>query len=149
MIDKEELATLIPHEGKMFLLSRIVSWEPQGHALVAEYDIEEDCLFFKEALKGLPAWAGFELMAQSTSALSGLKRRAAGEKPLFGFILSVSELVLHVPVLQGTVRIEIEEDTVVDNVSSFQCSVFEGQIKAVSAKLTIMESADFSAVINR
>ena len=149
MIDKEELLTLVPHKGKMFLLSRVISWDMEKHFLAAEYDITSNCLFYNEELKGLPAWAGFELMAQSISALSGLGARAKGKSPLYGFILSVSDLVHHLPVLKGTVRIEVTEDTIVNNVYSFQCVVFTGQEAAVSAKLTVMETEDISAVTNR
>ena len=149
MIDTEELATLVPHKGKMFLLSRVISRDMEKHILVTEYDINKDCLFYNEKLKGLPAWVGFELMAQSISALSGFGAQAKGKDPLFGFILSVSELVLHVPVLKGTVRIEVTEDTVMNNVYSFRCAVFTGRETAVSAKLTVMETEDISMVGNR
>jgi len=149
MIDTQELLTLIPHRGRMFLLSRIISWDTEKHFLTAEYDITGDCLFYREELKGVPAWAGFELIAQSISALSGLNERVKGNDPLFGFILSVSELFLRIPVLKGTVRIVVEEDTVINNVYSFRGVVFCDQAEAVSAKLTVMEAADFSAVINR
>jgi predicted hotdog family 3-hydroxylacyl-ACP dehydratase len=140
MINRKELASLVPHKGKMLLLSRILSWDPEKHRLKAEYDITRDCLFFNKERQGIPAWAGFELMAQSISAFSGLIGRAHGKGPRFGFILSVSGLVLHLPVLQGTVRIEVEEETVVDNVYSFRGCVFSGQTKAVTAKLTVMEA---------
>ncbi|MCL2179249.1 MAG: thioester dehydrase [Proteobacteria bacterium] len=143
---EEALQALLPHRGRMLLLSRVVAWNLEEGLLSAEYEVARGGLFFDEVLGGMPAWAGFELMAQSTSALSGLRRRAAGESPLFGFILSVSELVLHVPLLRGTVHIEVAEDTVVDNVFVFRCSLFaEGKV-AVVAKLTIMETADFSVV---
>jgi len=143
-----QLQTLLPHRRKMFLLSRVLSWDFEKGLLKAEYDIGEGGLFFDKALGGMPAWAGFELMAQSISALSGLRRRARGENPLFGFILSVSELVVHVPVLRGTAAIEIEEDTVLDNVASFRCRVLQAGEEGVGAKLTIMETADFSLLNN-
>ena len=147
MIDTAELTTLIPHKGRMFLLSRIVSWNLEEHFLAAEFDITGDCLFYREELKGLPAWAGFELIAQSISALSGIGGRARG--PQYGFILSVSELVLHLPVLRGTVRIEVAVDTILDNVHSFQGRVFTGQTEAMAAKLTVMDVENIQAVINR
>jgi predicted hotdog family 3-hydroxylacyl-ACP dehydratase len=148
MIDKEELLTLVPHKGKMFLLSRVISWDLDKHFLTAEYDITGDCLFYKKEPEGLPAWAGFELIAQSISVLSGLNEREKGKEPQFGFILSVSELFLNQSVLKGTVRITVEEDTAVDNVYSFRGVVFSGQTEAVLAKLTVMKADDISAVVN-
>jgi predicted hotdog family 3-hydroxylacyl-ACP dehydratase len=149
-IDREELLTLVPHKGSMFLLSRIVSCDLQKHSLVCEYDITEEGLFYKEDLKGIPSWVGFELMAQSISALSGLRGRNDGRPPCYGFILSVSDMALHIPVLAGTVRIEVEEETVVDLVYAFRCRVFpvaSGGASAVEAKLTVMEAEDVSSVI--
>ena len=146
MIDTEELAALVPHKGKMFLLSRIASWDPAKHSLTAEFDITRDCLFFKNDLGGIPAWAGFELMAQSISALSGLVGREKGLPPQYGFILSLSEMILHAPVLSGTVSIVSEEETVMDNVYSFRSCVYTGTAKAVSAKLTVMEVSDILVV---
>jgi predicted hotdog family 3-hydroxylacyl-ACP dehydratase len=149
MIDKEELLTLVPHKGRMFLLSRVVSWDLEKRFLTAEYDITGDCLFYKKELEGLPAWAGFELIAQSISALSGLNKRAEGKEPLYGFILSVSELFLNQSVLKGTVRIVVEEDTVIDNVYSFRGVVSTGETEAISAKLTVIGTDDISVVVNR
>jgi predicted hotdog family 3-hydroxylacyl-ACP dehydratase len=146
-IDRAELLTLVPHKGRMFLLSRIVSNDIQKHSLACEYDITAESLFYKEELKGIPSWVGFELMAQSISALSGLRGRLCGKPPRYGFILSVSDMALHIPVLAGTVRIEVEEETVVDLVYAFRCRVFSGEKNAVEAKLTVMEAEDVSSVI--
>jgi predicted hotdog family 3-hydroxylacyl-ACP dehydratase len=160
LINRDELITLVPHKGRMFLLSRVVSYDLENHSLSSEYDITGDCLFYREDLGGVPSWAGFEFMAQSISALSGLRNRGSGKKPPFGFILSVSDMVLHIPVLkEGTTAfIEVEEETVVDSVYSFRCSLFSGpssaaertgdkKIKAAGAKLTVMETEDISRVV--
>jgi predicted hotdog family 3-hydroxylacyl-ACP dehydratase len=130
----------------MFLLSRIISWDMEKHAITTEYDVGEGSLFYREGLGGLPAWAGFELMAQSISALSGLK---AGGKGRYGFILSVSDLRLHVPALRGTVRIEVIEEASVSGVNSvyvFRGSLFSEAREAAEAKLTVMDVEDLSAV---
>jgi len=38
LIEKEELQTIIPHKGKMFLLSRVIEYD-LAHGIRAEYDI--------------------------------------------------------------------------------------------------------------
>jgi predicted hotdog family 3-hydroxylacyl-ACP dehydratase len=146
-IDREELLTLVPHRGRMFLLSRILSRDMKNHSLVCEYDVTEESLFYKEDLKGIDSWVGFELMAQGISALSGLQSRACGRPPRYGFILSVSDMALYIPVLAGTVRIEVEEETMVDMVYVFRCRVFSGGKSAVEAKLIVMEAKDVSFLI--
>ncbi|MDR2073673.1 MAG: 3-hydroxylacyl-ACP dehydratase [Spirochaetaceae bacterium] len=149
-ISGEELYTLVPHRGKMFLLSRITDFDLEDHLLVSEYDITRDCLFYREELGGVPSWAGFEFMAQSISALSGIKNRNWGKPPRFGFILSVSEFQMYVPVFKEktTVRIEVKEETIVDTIYSFRGAIFNipGTEKIVAAKLTVMETRNISSI---
>jgi predicted hotdog family 3-hydroxylacyl-ACP dehydratase len=144
MIDTEELITLVPHKGTMFLLSRITSHDPGKHFLATEYDITRNCLFYREELGGAPSWLAFELMAQSISALSGLQNRSRGKAPRFGFILSISALVLHTPVLKEgtTVCIEVEEEAIMDSVYSFRGHAAVEGIHAAEAKLTVMEAEE-------
>ncbi|MDR2314728.1 MAG: 3-hydroxylacyl-ACP dehydratase [Spirochaetaceae bacterium] len=151
-INREELHTLVPHRGKMFLLSRITGFDLEGHVLVSEYDITRDCLFYREELGGVPSWVGFEFMAQSISALSGMKNRNYGKPPQLGFVLSVSQLQLYVPVFKEktTVRIEVEEETKVDAIYSFRGAIFNmpKTEKIVEAKLTVMETSNISSVLS-
>jgi predicted hotdog family 3-hydroxylacyl-ACP dehydratase len=145
-IDRDELSTLLPHKGKMLLLSRITDYDIKKRTLTAEYDITEDCLFYDSELGGVPAWASFEFMAQCISSLSGLVGREQGEPPKPGFILSVSAMEVKIPVLKaGTAAvITITEDMRMDMVFAFYCTVFLQGEPAVSAKLTVMDVDDIS-----
>ncbi|MDR0598597.1 MAG: 3-hydroxylacyl-ACP dehydratase [Treponema sp.] len=154
VIEKEELAALVPHQGGMFLLSRVIRHDLDRGVLVSEYDITEESFFYRRDLGGVPSWAGFELMAQSVGALSGLNRR--GRPPRIGFILSVSELILRVPAFKAgtTARIEVEEEAALGNAHSFFCRVFAGgrggeADAAVEAKLTVMETDDPAALLGQ
>jgi predicted hotdog family 3-hydroxylacyl-ACP dehydratase len=143
-IEGDELLSLVPHKGRMFLLSRILSYNPVQRILVSEFDIKSDCLFYEEALRGIPAWISFELMAQSISAISGIEGRKRGEPPQFGFILSVSGLEITEPVLPAgsSVKIQVTEDVVVDNVFSFSGEVSRDGKNIAQAKLTVMETRE-------
>ncbi|MDR2484461.1 MAG: 3-hydroxylacyl-ACP dehydratase [Treponema sp.] len=145
-IGQEELQSLVPHKGKMFLLSRITGYDIEAGTLQAEYDITENCIFYDPAIGGLPSWVSFEFMAQSISALSGLIGRSKGHKPRPGFILSVSNLVITQPVLQtgATVQIRVWEDYRTDMVFTFNCEVLLENKSAATVKLTVMEAADIS-----
>jgi predicted hotdog family 3-hydroxylacyl-ACP dehydratase len=149
LIEGGELINLVPHKGRMFLLSRVTSYDSEKRRLASEYDITEDCLFYDRELQGVPAWVGFEFMAQSISALSGLDGRGRGEPPKFGFILSVSGLEVKIPCFKkgSTAVIEVEEETMVDNVYSFRCRVSSEGKPALEARLTVMEADDPKAVI--
>lgn len=75
---------LVPHEPPMLLVDRIV--DQSGTSIVAEHVVQADGLFFQPG-RGLPAYVGFEVMAQTVSAFDGMRRRAAGEEPQLGFLL--------------------------------------------------------------
>lgn len=88
-IDHDELIDYLPHKGKMFLLSRVTQHDVNLHTITSEYDITKNCIFYEEEFGGVPTWAGFELMAQGISALTGITNKIKGREPLPGMILSV------------------------------------------------------------
>jgi predicted hotdog family 3-hydroxylacyl-ACP dehydratase len=150
-IQEKELMSLVPHKGKMFLLSRVRAYNLRERTLTAEYDVGADCMFYDARVGGIPSWVCFEFMAQSISALSGIAGREKGKKPKPGFILSVSNITLSVPVLKvgTTVSIQIYEDYTVDMIFTFQCTVFLDEKQIAAAKLTVMEADDMSLQENR
>ncbi len=77
------VAELVPHSGRMSLLSEIVDYGDDW--LQAEVVISRDSTF-ADAL-GVPAWIGLEYMAQAIAAYSGLEERLHGGKPRIGFLL--------------------------------------------------------------
>ena len=143
MIETEELKTLIPHRGKMLLLSRIVEYDIE-QSIRAEYDITGDCLFYDSALEGVPAWAGFEFMAQAISVLAGLRSRTRGEKPKIGFILSIPSMRIEIPFFRagGTVDIRVKENDCTDMIYTFEGEIFLGDTRAMAGKLMVMEVSD-------
>jgi predicted hotdog family 3-hydroxylacyl-ACP dehydratase len=142
IIEKEEMMSLLPHRGRMLLLSRVVDYSIEKRSLQAEYEINGDCIFYDPLLGGVPGWAGFEFMAQAISVLSGLAGRQKGEKPKIGFILSVSSVVITMPVLKAgaAIRIQVEEDSRLDLVCTFRGGIFIDEKKAAEAKLTVMDA---------
>ena len=148
MIKKEDIQTLIPHRGKMLLLSNIIDYNPDEPSLTAEYHITEDCLFFNGAVGGVPAWAAFECIAQAFSALSGIRGRQTGEssalasgvKPKIGFILSVSKMQIFIPVIKpgSTIVIKVKELDNIDLVSDFYGTIFLEDTKVLEGKITVM-----------
>jgi predicted hotdog family 3-hydroxylacyl-ACP dehydratase len=150
IIGGEELYSLLPHRGKMFLLSRIRTYDKKNHSLSAEYDIGPDCLFYDPECGGIPSWVGIECMAQSISALSGIIRRDEGKKPKPGFIMSISNLELAVPFLaSGSVlRTQVREDYRMDAVFSYVCEMsgqdLSGAYPVGRANIMVMDAGDNS-----
>jgi predicted hotdog family 3-hydroxylacyl-ACP dehydratase len=151
IIEKEELQSILPHQGKMLLISRVLEYDIDSRALTSEYDITEDCLFYDPLLEGVPSWACFEFMAQGVSAISGLVGRAMGKPPMLGFILSVSSLKTNIPLIKAgsVIRVRVTEDVRVDNVFTFHCVVLIGETQAAEAKLTVMDVEDSSVFMEK
>ena len=143
VIELDELQTIIPHRGKMMLLSRVTAYDSQG-TLRAEYDITEQCLFYDSAIQGVPVWAGFELIAQAISAYSGIRDRENGLKPKIGFILSIPHMHMSIPVLKSgsTADICVQECDRSDLIYTFEGSVFLNGEKAIEGKMMVMEIDD-------
>jgi predicted hotdog family 3-hydroxylacyl-ACP dehydratase len=141
MIDGHEMLSLIPHRGKMLLISRVLTYNIEKCSLNAEYDIDSACQFYEITLGGIPSWVSFECMAQAISALCGIGRRLRGDEPTMGVILSVSNLTLYEPVLRGTAFITVTEDIKLDAAYSFNGAVRCGVTNKLcaEAKLTVMD----------
>jgi predicted hotdog family 3-hydroxylacyl-ACP dehydratase len=77
------VAELVPHSGKMSLLSDIVDYGEDW--LQAAVVITPGSTFADH--EGVPAWIGLEYMAQTIAAYSGLQERLHGGKPRIGFLL--------------------------------------------------------------
>ena len=148
-LEKDELIQLVPHRGKMFLLSRVTEHNVSEKTLTAEYDITDQCIFYDKKIDGVPSWAAFEMLAQGISALAAIIRTANRmlDKSRAGVVLSVSDFKAAVPVLANneTVRIKIKEDFCSEDIYQYTCVLYilEGceqiEKKAVSAKITVME----------
>ena len=143
MIEKEELQTLIPHKGKMFLLSRVIEYD-LAHGIRAEYDITEQCLFYDPVVDGVPSWAGFELIAQAISVLSGIRDRESGKKPNMGFILSIQSVRMEIPLFKNgsTVEIRVKEIDCTEMIYTFEGEVFLEGGKVMEGKIMVMEASD-------
>jgi predicted hotdog family 3-hydroxylacyl-ACP dehydratase len=144
VINREELQTIIPHSGKMLLLDRVIEYSGNDHSLRAEYNITEDCLFYDPAAEGVPAWAGFEFMAQAISALSGIRSRERGEKPKIGFILSVPSMRMEIPLFKNgsSVEVYVKETDCTEMIYSFNTAAFLEGKKVMEGKMMVMEVSD-------
>ena len=141
MIERNELHSIIPHRGRMLLLSRIKKYNLEERSIEAEYQITEDCLFFDSSIAGVPAWAGFEFIAQAISAYSGIRDRENGVPPKMGFILSVSSMQIELPAFKSgsAVQIKAKEVERMDSVLNFEGEILLEGKKVLNGKLTVME----------
>jgi len=143
MIEKDELQTLMPHKGKMMLLSRVTEYDIE-HGIRAEFEISKQCIFYDPAADGVPSYVGFECMAQSISVLSGLRGRKKGEKPKVGFILSVQAVRIDIPLFKNGSLIEVymKETDCTDKIYTFEGEAYLQNKKVMEGRLMVMEISD-------
>jgi predicted hotdog family 3-hydroxylacyl-ACP dehydratase len=141
MIERAELETLVPHEGRMFLLDRFLSWDYESGSFVAEAVADESCAFYDDSSRGVPVWVAFEYMAQGIAALSGIERRERGSSPKIGFVMSVREFKAGGPFFPkgSRVRIEARELMRDGQVVSFACATDCGG-ERTTAILNVIET---------
>ena len=144
MFEKEELELIVPHKGKMLLLTRINEYNLEERTLCAEYHITEDCLFYDPVIGGVPAWAGFEFMAQAIAALSGIYSRQKKEKAKIGFILSISSMRTELPSFKAgtTAEIRVRESSSLEQISNFEGKIFLEGSKVMEGNLMVMEAKE-------
>ena len=140
-IEKDELITLVPHKGKMFLIERIMDYDTDAWKICSETVVRDSCLFYDKAIDGIPNYVLFELIAQTISALTGIVIKEKNLPVNMGFILSVSALTFAVPVVKAgqTVQIAAERVGEVDNVYSFAAEVSVDGTAIGGGKLTVLE----------
>ena len=140
-INKEALLSIVPHRGRMLLLSGVKSYNLNERTIEAECHISEDCLFYDPAVMGVPAWAGFEFIAQAISAFSGIRDLENGVPPKMGFILSVSSMRIELPFFKAgsTVQIKAKEAAHMDLVFNYDGEILLEGKKVLEGKITVME----------
>lgn len=85
------IGELMPHDGPMRLLSRVLGHSPESTR--CELAVAASALFRDDA-GGVPAWVALEWMAQCIAAHGGLVALAAGRKPPSGVLVGARSLAL-------------------------------------------------------
>ena len=147
MIEKEELLSIMPHRGRMLLLTKVNEYDLKEESIEAEYHLTEDCLFYDPAVAGVPAWVGFEFIAQTVSAFMGIKTRARGEPVKIGFILGVSQVRIDLSFFKtgSIIVIKAKEYDNIDPLYIYEGEIFIEGRKVLEGKLTVMEVDDEKA----
>ena len=150
MIEMPELDNYLPHTATMLLLDRITDWNIQSCTLCSEVAVTEDSLFYNEEHNGVPAWVGFEYMAQSIAALSGLHaRKELGKPPKVGFIMSIRNYTAEIPFFPAgqVLRIGINQIFNENSVVSFDCTITADDKTLVTATVNAIETENPESIV--
>lgn len=148
---KESIMQIVPHSGKMSLLDRVIDYDFEKLEIHTEVDIVPSSMFFDKDLGGIPVWIGFEYMAQSISALSGLYGKTKGQEPKIGFIMSVNNFTANKPLFpkNSIAKIFVKQTMRMDNVVTFDGNIsLDGNIVA-TAVINTIEMDDPKAVLEK
>ena len=143
MIDYNDVATLIPHSGRMVLLDRVVQFD--GNNLTTEMTVRNDGLFGNE--KEVPAWAGIEYMAQAVAAYAGIKSKLAGEPIKLGYLLGTRRYNSNVSTISVGASLTIHIKNIIqdDKLGVFDCSIWGNGIE-ITANLTVYQPPDYAQI---
>ncbi len=119
MLDKLEVERLLPHSGQMVFIDRVL--EHDDVSIVTEVDVDSLEVLVSE--RGVPAYVGIELMAQSIAAWSGLVRKSRNKPPQPGFLLGTRKYECEVSFFPrgSTLRIYAEEIINNEGLATFGC----------------------------
>ena len=98
------IEAILPHEGPMVLLSRVLSHDDDS--TVCAVDVDGSGMF-RDASGAVPAWVAVEYMAQCVAAHAGLVAHAAGEPPPMGFLLGGRRVTFQVARFQRGERLRV------------------------------------------
>jgi len=136
-IEKDDLLSILPHRGRMLLLSRVMDYNLEEQTIEAEYHITEDCLFYDPVAAGIPSWVGVEFIAQTAAALSGIRIRENGDPPKIGFILGISQVRAGFPffTIGSILTIRVRQIERLDSLYIFDGEIFTKDGKGVDNKI--------------
>ena len=129
------LAKVMPHQGKMVLLERILEWD--NEQLRALAIIRRDMPMTDD--QGLPAYVGLELMAQAAAALAGCHARTQQTLPQIGFLVGSRRYHCNCDYFPPGAQLEIQVRQSLRGDNGL--SVFDGTITSTGPQSAITASA--------
>ena len=145
MKSRYSVAELVPHSGKMSLLTGILDYGDDW--LQAEVEITRESMFADA--QGVPAWIGLEYMAQAIAAYSGLQERLHGGKPKIGFLLGSRKYLCNAERFQigQKLRLKVYPEILGDNgLNVFKCEL-QGEGISASALVNVFQPDDADAFL--
>lgn len=141
---------LLPHSPPMILLDRVLRYDSLN--LVAEVAIRPDSMFYDIDIDGVPAWVGIEYMAQTVSALAGLRAREKNQEIKLGLLLGTRRLILTHKVLPAGRCYHVHVKQIFwdeSGLANFDCRVSLDQEVYVEAKINVFEADDIERIMER
>lgn len=134
------LDDLIKHQAPMRLIDTFVAGtEAQAHCQAL---ITAENLFYREALQGIPAHAGIELMAQTIAAAAGNRNRENDEPIKIGFLLGARKYTCAVKAFEVGCCYDIFAEEIhaeESGLSVFSCRIEHAGETIAEARLNVFQ----------
>ena len=145
-----DIRALLPHQGTMVLLDRLVSVGED--TLCAEVDIHPAALFCREGETG--AWVGIEYMAQAIAAYAGYSAWQRDEPVKIGFLLGTRRYECTQPAFPSgsTLQVHVQRVLQADNgLGAFECHITEKatDITVANATITVFQPESINDFLHR
>lgn len=145
-----DIRTLVPHEGTMSLLGRLLAVDDE--TLCAQVAITSETLFCVDGEVG--AWVGVEYMAQAVAAFAGYGALQRGEQVKVGFLLGTRRYEARVSgfaagtVLNVHVRRELQGE---NGLGAFACRIEDAASggELATATITVFQPANVNEFLER
>ena len=129
-------ADFLSHRPPMIMLAELISVDMPGVASAVP-DTSPSCIFYYPDLKGVPACAALEYMAQTMALAVGVERRRRGQKTKVGFVLGTRRMEVKIATFESGKRYVANAKCVYDDeeFASFDCSITDPDGATVAAAL--------------
>lgn len=135
------VSAIVPHAGKMSLLSRVIEGDEESIVVEAEIHVDTPLYFGG----GVGGWVGIEYMAQAIAAWAGWRASLKGESPRIGLLLGSRryECSRSLFVVGDTLRIEARQVLWSENgLAQFDCRIQIYGDDVATAALSVFEPRD-------
>ena len=102
--DLPEITAVVPHSGRMLLLSRVIAHTADETVCAVDVDRSE---LFRDAGGSVPGWVSLEYMAQCIAAHAGLVARDRGERQRPGLFLGTRRTRIHIDNFRAGQRLRV------------------------------------------
>ena len=146
MTDYPPIDQLVPHRRPMQLVDRMVS--EVDDVTCSEHTIGPDHVFLVPG-KGVPTYAGFEMMAQSICATDGLKRWRSGRPAALGFLLGCRKFTATRDWLAVGETLRMESRQLLEGeTASYECRLLDaGGVEISTAVVNVFQPSDINAFL--
>lgn len=136
MSESLQPADFLPHRPPMIMLAELISVDVPGESS-AVADTSPSCIFYDPELRGVPACAALEYMAQTMALAVGAEHRRRGQTPKVGFVLGTRRLEVKVATFESGKRYVVNAKCIYvdEEFVSFDCSITDPDGATVAAAL--------------